>query len=163
MKYATGPGMSPPLCKRCNVSGHTQSLSPPFCVYTYIYVCSLLFIDLTTSKVIAGQVQTCDSAHSLRLYSVAPLGNQAISHSVTLSWQWSNQSLLYPNNTKHLVRKQQLWHFKPLVWFNQCSNLDIWILRSRKTWDGCWTHSANLSSWRYMCMCISKATFTHMH
>ena len=37
----------------------------------------LKFCFQATSKVISGQVQTCDSAHSFGLYSVAPLGNQA--------------------------------------------------------------------------------------
>ena len=31
---------------------------------------------LATSKVISGRVPSCDSAHSWRLYSAAPLGNQ---------------------------------------------------------------------------------------
>ena len=34
-----------------------------------------------------------------------------ISHSVTLSWYWANQSLLRPNNAKHLARKQQVSSF----------------------------------------------------
>ena len=34
---------------------------------------SLLFYVIETSKVISGRVPTCDSAHSSRLYSAAPL------------------------------------------------------------------------------------------
>ena len=34
---------------------------------------------LATSNVISGQVLTCDSAHSWRLYSAVPLGDQATS------------------------------------------------------------------------------------
>ena len=51
----------------------------------------LLFYILATSTVISGRLPTCDSAHSQRLYSAAPLGDRAtstsevISHSVTLS------------------------------------------------------------------------------
>ena len=33
---------------------------------------------LATCKVISGRVPTCDSANSWRLYTAAPLGNQAI-------------------------------------------------------------------------------------
>ena len=40
-------------------------------------VCLLLFYVLAPSKVISGQVQTCDSAHSWQFYSAAPLDNQA--------------------------------------------------------------------------------------
>ena len=74
----------------------------------------LLFYVLATSEVISGQVLTCDSAHLWRLYSTAPLGNQATStmsqfpHSVTLSWHWANQSLPHPNNAEHLARKRQV-------------------------------------------------------
>ena len=46
------------------------------CVYS-IYVC--LFVVLRPSKVISGRVLTCDSVHSWRFYSVAPLGHQATS------------------------------------------------------------------------------------
>ena len=37
--------------------------------------CLLLFYVLATSKVTSGHVPTCDSAHSWRLYIVAPQGN----------------------------------------------------------------------------------------
>ena len=39
-----------------------------------------------------------------------------ISHSVTLSWHWANQSLPYPNNAERQTRKQQLSTLKSLVW-----------------------------------------------
>ena len=45
-----------------------------------------------------------------------------ISHSVTLSWHWSNQSIPYPNNAEHLARKWQVSILKvigftqPSVW-----------------------------------------------
>ena len=44
-------------------------------------ICSvcLLFYVLAASKVISGQVPSCDSAHSWRFYSAAPLGNQTAS------------------------------------------------------------------------------------
>ena len=49
-----------------------------------------------------------------QIYITAPLGDQdastesgLISHSVTLSWHWANQSFPYPNNAKHLARKRQ--------------------------------------------------------
>ena len=61
----------------------------PTCVYDYymyifiyiymnMYICLALFLFdvLATSKVIAGWVPTCDSAHSWRLYSAASLRHQ---------------------------------------------------------------------------------------
>ena len=39
-----------------------------------------------------------------------------ISHSVTISWPWTNQSLPYPNNAKHLVRKWQVSMTRSWVW-----------------------------------------------
>ena len=44
-----------------------------------VSVC-LLFYALATSKAISGRVPTCDSAHSWRHYSAAPLGNQGTAH-----------------------------------------------------------------------------------
>ena len=46
---------------------------------------------LTTPKVISGQVPTYDSAHSLRLHSVVPMGNQDAS---TMTW--------YPTQSHYL-------------------------------------------------------------
>ena len=40
-------------------------------------VCLLLYV-LATSKVISGQLPTCECVHSVRLYSVAPRGSQAV-------------------------------------------------------------------------------------
>ena len=54
--------------------------------------CLLLFYILTTSKVISGGALTCDSTHSWRLLSVAPLGYQVID---TMT-QYPTQSH-YPN------------------------------------------------------------------
>ena len=42
--------------------------------------CLLLFYVLSNySKVILGRVPSCDSAHTYKLYSAAPLGNQTAS------------------------------------------------------------------------------------
>ena len=57
----------------------------------FCFVCSCFYI-LATSKVISKWELTCNSAHSWRLYSAAPLGNQAAS-TVT---QFPTQSH-YPN------------------------------------------------------------------
>ena len=54
--------------------------------------CLLEFDVLTTSKVISGWVPTCDSVHSWRLYSAAPLGSQAASNMTRYLTQ-----LHYPN------------------------------------------------------------------
>ena len=43
------------------------------------FVCLLLFYSLETVEVISGQVFTCDSAHSWRLYGASPVGNQTVS------------------------------------------------------------------------------------
>ena len=88
-------------------------------------VCLLLFYVLATSKVISGRLPTYDSAHSWRLYSVAPLENQASS---TMTW-YPTQSYYpdtkcfpYSNNAKCLARKWHVSILKLLVWFNQGSN-----------------------------------------
>ena len=39
----------------------------------YLFVCLFLFYALAISKVISGRVLTCNSRHSWRLYSAAPL------------------------------------------------------------------------------------------
>ena len=88
------------------------------------------FHIFATSKVISGRVPTCDSAHSLRLYSVVPLRNQVgqlhhdpISQTVALSWHWANQSLPYPINTKCQIRKRYisiLYFF--LIWLDRKLN-----------------------------------------
>ena len=44
-----------------------------------------------------------------------------ISHSVTSSCHWANQSLPYPNNAEHQFRKRQVSIFKSLVWLDQGS------------------------------------------
>ena len=58
-----------------------------------------------------GQIRTgTDLWQFTWLYSAAPLGDQAsqhqnlITHSVTLSWHWANQSLLYSNNIERQAR-----------------------------------------------------------
>ena len=53
-----------------------------FSVLASTIVC-LAFCVLSAFKVISGRVPTRDSAHSWRLYSAAPLGNQAFN---TLTW-----------------------------------------------------------------------------
>ena len=73
----------------------------------------LEFYTLATSKFISGWTPTCNSAHSWWLYSAAP-GRQhhgLISHSVTLSWYWANQSLHYSNNAERLARN----HYKDIM------------------------------------------------
>ena len=44
-----------------------------------MYYHVLLFYVLATSNVMSGWVPTCDSVHSLKLYSAALLGNKAVS------------------------------------------------------------------------------------
>ena len=56
------------------------------CIYGFYWL--LGFYILATSHVISGQVPTCDSVHSGRLYSAFPVGDQAtsnVTYSVTLS------------------------------------------------------------------------------
>ena len=80
-------------------------------------VCLLLFYVLAATKVISRWVPTCDSAHSLWLYSGRPGFSH---HPDALSWHWANQSLPYPNNAKRLARKWQESIWKSLVWLDQC-------------------------------------------
>ena len=60
-----------------NLQHHQKFLS----YHAYMVVCLLWLYVLAMSKVISGWVPTCDSWHSWRLYSAAPLGNQAASTS----------------------------------------------------------------------------------
>ena len=45
------------------------------CAIVCVFACLLLFYVLATSKVIAGQVATCDSAHSWQLLCNSTLGD----------------------------------------------------------------------------------------
>ena len=65
---------------------------------------------------------------SLQCFPTGSLGRQhhdLISHSVTFSWYWANQSLPYPNNAECLARKRQVSIFKWLVWLEQGLNRTI--------------------------------------
>ena len=74
-------------------------------------ICLLGFYILATSKGISGRVTTRNSVHSWQLYSAIPLGDKApdiaLGHII--------QFLPYPNNAKHLAKKQHLPIFKSLV------------------------------------------------
>ena len=60
------------ICIRCYQSLQQQIFCLVCCCF-FVFFCIL-----ATSKVISGWMSTCDSAHSWPLYSVAPLGIQAI-------------------------------------------------------------------------------------
>ena len=63
------------------------------------------------------------------LYSAASSGHwhyDLLSHSVTLSWHWAIQSLLYPNNAERQVRKRQVSVLKSLVWLDQAMDSNSW-------------------------------------
>ena len=77
--------------------------------------------------------------HDLIFYSSHHHHN-LISYSVTLSWYWANQPLPYPNNAKHLARKQHVSILKSLVWLNRVWTGEVQITRSPKTGDGRSTH-----------------------
>ena len=49
--------------------------------------------------------------------------NDLLSHSVTLSWHWANQSSPYPNNAERQAHERQVSILMSLVWLNQGSNL----------------------------------------
>ena len=88
-----------------------------------MFVCSLLFYVLVTSKVISGWALICDSVHSWRLYS-DPIGkpcrqyNDLISHLIILSEHWANHSLPYffwsPTPAQEATSVTFISH-----WFNQ--------------------------------------------
>ena len=92
------------------------------CQEPILWICflCLLFCILATSK---GWASSCDSVISWQLYSAAPpkpgcQHHNLISHSLTLSWHWANQSWLYPTNDVCLARKWQVSILKSLVWFD---------------------------------------------
>ena len=113
--------------------------NPDSCfVFEIVFYCGLLEFYMTgywlleiyirtTSKIILGWALNCDSTHSAQLYSVAPLRNQAaaiitpISHSVILSWHWTNQLLSYPIKAERQIRKQKTFHFIS-HWFDSTRN-----------------------------------------
>ena len=74
----------------------------------------LEFYVLATSTVILGALPTCDSACSVQTLYCCPTGKSGhwhhdpLSHSVTLSWDWANQSLPYPINADRQARKRQI-------------------------------------------------------
>ena len=105
-----------------------------------LFACLLLFYILAT----------CASVNSWQLYSATPLGNQhydLISHSVTLSWHWANDSLPDLNNVECLARKWQVSIFKSLVCLDH--GLNLRCSDSPISQIGRWrsTHSA-IPSWR---------------
>ena len=88
-----------------------------------IFVYLLLFSVLATSKVISGWIPTCDSAHSWRLCSAPPLGNEAISTMTRYPTQshypdteltnpWPILILLstWLGNDKYQFNKSLVWH-----------------------------------------------------
>ena len=108
-----------------------------------VYSASPLFVSLlsyllATSKVISGWVPTCDSVHSWRLYSAAPLGNQFIS---TKTWYStpSHHPDTEPTSHCHILIMPSTWlwrdmyqFYKSLVW------LDHRFLPTIScTWDPC--------------------------
>ena len=46
-----------------------------------------------------------------------------LSHSISLSWHWTNQSLPYHNNAKHQAREWQVSVLKTSAWLDQGSKL----------------------------------------
>ena len=74
---------------------------------------------------ISGNIRTgtdlwqCAHMITLQYFPIGKSGRQhhdLISHSVTLSWHWANESLPYPDNA------EQVSILRSLVWFNQVSN-----------------------------------------
>ena len=123
------------------------------------FVCLLLFYVHATSKVIAEWVATCEGAHSWRLYSAAPLINQATSN---MTWYLtkSHYSDTEPTShcrilimQKHLTRKWQVSILKSLVWLDQVSkpltlNLNLRSSYSPISQNGRWAlYSFNHSNW----------------
>ena len=87
-------------------------------------LCVLLLYILATFKFTYRQIHTCDKCAPMTSSESCPTGRPSrhlISHSVTLSWHWTKQSLPYPINVEHLDRERQASIFKSLVWINQGS------------------------------------------
>ena len=100
---------------------------------------SLLFYIPATSKVISGRLLTCDSVHSRWLYSVAPLGNQAIS---TMTW--------YPTGSHYPdIEPTNPWHVLISHWFDSTRvwTREFQIPRSPKMEDGWFYHPVWYSWW----------------
>ena len=100
--------------------------------YTTVAGCVLEFYFLVTSKVISTWLMICGSAPTWQLNTDAPLQNETthwyhdlISHSVTLSWHWANQSLSHPVNTERQVTVRQVSILKVIVWTKSGNELRI--------------------------------------
>ena len=124
--YTCPQGHLPHALTNSAISPHPEKIGTWF-------VCLWLLYVRATCKVISGQVPTCDSAHSLWLYSAASLGHQATSTMTcfptqSLSWHWGNQSLPYSNNAECMARNRQVSFLKFLIWLDQVSNQ--WALDS---------------------------------
>ena len=105
--------MIAPLGPVTKMVGHILMISSLPCIDSFIICITqvLVYMCVCSCTVISGWKPTCHSVHSWQRYSAAPLENQTawthdlISHTVTLSWHWSKQSLPYLIITEHLARK----------------------------------------------------------
>ena len=109
-----------------NGTGHrTATMTAPLLLTLGSVRYEALLHSCGTSPV-RRRVPTCDSVHSWQLHSAASLEHHdLLSHSITLSWHWTDQTLSYPNNSELQARKQQVSILKPLVWLDQVSNLRV--------------------------------------
>ena len=107
----------------------------------------VLFYILATPKVFQHGTPICDSTHSWRLYSAAPLWDQAIS----TMWPDRPTQSHYPDtestspNPNLIMPSIWLWSIKYQFWLTKDLNLCLSIFRSPKTRDARSTHSVILS------------------
>ena len=111
-----------------------------YTILIFLFICLLLLYDLATSKVVSGQVPTCNSAHSWWLYSAAPLGHQATSTWYPTQSHYPNTEPISPCPTLTMPNawlesdKNKFWSH----WFDSSRDKTgkVWIHWSSKTGDG---------------------------
>ena len=141
-----------PLEHKCLWISNTSAVSKQLSWYLPPEICHPLFVHrLFPPNTIASQdlcqlgllcEQIISSCGRLPYHTGRP-GHQhpdLISYPITLSWHWACQSLPYPNNTKRLTKKQQVYIFKSLVWF--VPGVNPWGVNPMVSQTGCSTHSA---------------------
>ena len=137
------------------MSVHCDKLIPLLIVYL------LWFYVLATSKFLAGQRLTCDSVHSWRRYSAAPLGIQAVS---TMTWysiqpHYSDTEPTSPcpiliTLRTYLARNRSVSILKSVFWHDQGSNpwgLDFPISQNGRRTLYSFAHSVWSPSWYNLC------------
>ena len=87
-------------------------------IFVCLFACLLLLYILATYAVIPGRYWLATMHTHDKFIVLPPWHHDLLSQSLTLSWQWANQYLPYPNNAECQARKRQVSILKSLVWLD---------------------------------------------